>query len=163
MIGGGVTAAERKVLAKMHWAGDRERTAQTEPDALPLIRTSKDLDAFLLTYFGVRLPNVRVCADHSTPHEAFHHAYFAKSPIAVWKASRGLGGKSFTLSLLGLAEALTLRADVNVLGGSGEQSQRILESMAKLWAFPAAPRQFLRSDPGTKRTKIGRASCRERV
>lgn len=154
MIGGGVTAAERKVLAKMHWAGDRERTAQTEPDALPLIRTSKDLDAFLLTYFGVRLPNVRVCADHSTPHEAFHHAYFAKSPIAVWKASRGLGGKSFTLSLLGLAEALTLRADVNVLGGSGEQSQRILESMAKLWAFPAAPRQFLRSDPGTKRTTL---------
>lgn len=138
----------------MRWAGDREKAAAVEADALPLIRTSKDLDAFLLDYFGVRLPNVQVCPEHSTPHEAFHHAYFAKSPINVWKASRGMGGKSFTLSLLGLTEALTLRADVNVLGGSGEQSQRILESMGKLWGHPAAPRQFLQNDPGTKRTTL---------
>lgn len=146
--------SEDKVRSKMAWAVDRDKAAAEEPDALPVIRTGKDLDRFLLDYFGVRLPSVKVCPEHSTPHEAFHSAYFAQSPIAVWKASRGLGGKSFTLSLLGLAEALTLRADVNVLGGSGEQSQRILESMAKLWAFPAAPRQFLKSDPGTRKTVL---------
>jgi hypothetical protein len=138
----------------MAWAIDRDRAAAAEPDALPVIRTSKDLDRFLLDYFGVRLPSVRVCPEHSTPHAAFHAAYFAKHPISVWKASRGLGGKSFTLSLLGLVEALTLRADVNVLGGSGEQSQRILESMTKLWAAPAAPRQFLKNDPGTRKTVL---------
>ena len=149
------TGAERKVLDRMKWAGDRDAVAAAaEPDALPVIRTSKDLDAFLWDYFGIRLPSVQVCPEHSTPHAAFHHAYFAKSPICVWKASRGLGGKSFTLSLLGLTEALTLRADVNVLGGSGEQSQRILESMGKLWAVPSAPRQFLRSDPGTRKTTL---------
>jgi hypothetical protein len=147
-------SAEQKVLAKMFWAVDREAAAQAEPDSLPVIRTGKDLDAFLLDYFGIRLPNVRVCPNHSTPHRAFHAAYFAESPIAVWKASRGMGGKSFTLSLLGLAEALTLRADVNVLGGSGEQSQRILESMGKLWAVPQAPRQFLRTDPGSRKTVL---------
>lgn len=138
----------------MIWAADRDRASQVEPDALPVIHNGKDLDAFLLDYFGIRLPNVQVCPNHSTPHAAFHAAYFGKAPIAVWKASRGMGGKSFTLSLLGLAEALTLRADVNVLGGSGEQSQRILESMAKLWAFPQAPRQFLLSDPGTRKTSL---------
>lgn len=148
------TAAEERVLAKMAWAIDRERAAAAEPDALPVIRDGRDLDAFLLDYFGIRLPNRSVCHGHATPHAAFHAAYFAKDPIIVWKASRGFGGKSYTLSLLGLTEALTLRADVAVLGGSGEQSQRILESMAKLWAFPAAPRQFLRSDPGTKRTTL---------
>lgn len=147
-------SAEQFVLGKMTWAVDREAAAQAEPDALPVIRTGQDLDDFLLDYFGVRLPNVQVCANHSTPHAAFHAAYFAESPIMVWKASRGLGGKSFTLSLLGLTEALTLRADVNVLGGSGEQSQRILESMGKLWAYPAAPRQFLTSDPGTRKTAL---------
>lgn len=150
MLAGG----ENRVLAKMAWAIDREQAAAAEPDALPVIRTSKDLDAFLLDYFGIRLPSVQVCPGHSTPHEAFHSAYFAKAPISVWKASRGMGGKSFTLSLLGLVEALTLRADVNVLGGSGEQSQRILESMTKLWAAPSAPRQFLQSDPGSRKTVL---------
>lgn len=145
---------EQRLLGKMRWAGDRDAAVAAEPDSLPVIRTAKDLDRFLLDYFGVRLPAVQVCAEHSTPHSAFHAAYFAASPIAVWKASRGFGGKSFTLSLLGLTEALTLRADVNVLGGSGEQSQRILESMAKLWAWPAAPRQFLRTDPGSRKTVL---------
>lgn len=147
-------SAEEFVRGKMTWAVDREAAARSEPDALPVIRTSQDLDAFLLDYFGVRLPNVQVCANHSTPHAAFHAAYFAQAPIMVWKASRGLGGKSFTLSLLGVVEALTLRADVNVLGGSGEQSQRILESMAKLWGCPTAPRQFLTSEPGTRKTSL---------
>lgn len=146
--------AEQRILSKMIWAVDREAAAQAEPDSLPVIRTGADLDAFLLDYFGIRLPNVQACPEHSTPHRAFHAAYFGESPISVWKASRGMGGKSFTLSLLGLTEALTLRADVNVLGGSGEQSQRILESMTKLWAAPQAPRQFLSSDPGSRKTTL---------
>jgi hypothetical protein len=70
------------------------------------------------------------------------------------KASRGLGGKSFTLSLLGMVEATTLRADVNVLGGSGEQSQRVLEAMDKLWQHPSAPRELLASDPARRETKL---------
>jgi hypothetical protein len=44
----------------------------------------------------------------------------------VWKASRGFGGKSFMLALLGLTEALTLGCDVNILGGSGEQSSNVI-------------------------------------
>lgn len=121
---------------------------------LPVIQTDDDLDQFLKDFFGIRLPNVQVCPTHTTPWVAFHHAYFAKTPVSVWKASRGFGGKSFTLALLGLTEALTLRADVNVLGGSGEQSKRVLEAMVKLWAAPTAPRHVLLSDPGSIRTRL---------
>lgn len=124
----------------------------TDDLELPVITTPDDLDAFLLAYFGVRLPAVAVCEHHVSPREAFHHAYFAKTPVSVWKASRGFGGKSFTLALLGLTEALTLRADVNVLGGSGEQSKRVLEAMVKLWAVPTAPRHVLSADPGSQKT-----------
>lgn len=118
------------------------------------IRTEAQLAAYLLDTYGVVLPDVQVCPTHSTPWRAFKEAYFAEAPVSVWKASRGFGGKSFTLSLLGLVEATTLSADVNVLGGSGEQSQRVLQAMDKLWAMPAAPRALLKSDPAKRETNF---------
>ena len=66
--------------------------------------------------------------------------------MSVWKASRGLGGKSFLLSILACTEAATLAADVNILGGSGEQAKRVIEHMQKLWANPSAPRSLLASE-----------------
>lgn len=100
------------------------------------------------------MPNLRCCSNHRTPWEAFHDAYFARSPVAVWKASRGFGGKSFTLALLALTEALTMKADVNVLGGSGEQSKRVLESIESLWNTPNAPRDHLVGEPNGQRQKL---------
>lgn len=114
------------------------------------ILTEADLAAFLWLAWGVRIPDRACCPGHSTPWRAFVDAYFARAPVAVWKASRGLGGKTFLLALLGLTEAATLKADVTILGGSGAQSERVVESMTKLWSHPNAPRKLLRSDP-TKR------------
>lgn len=121
---------------------------------LPTIRDGADLDAFLWDYFGVKLPTHSCCPEHTPVREAFHNAYFAQAPVAVWKASRGFGGKSFTLALLAIVEALTLRADVNVLGGSGEQAKRVLENSVKLWAHPNAPRDFLNGDPGSQKQTL---------
>jgi len=42
--------------------------------------------------------------------------------MSVWKGSRGLAGKTFLMALLTLVEGLTLKIDVNLLGGSGGQS-----------------------------------------
>lgn len=64
---------------------------------------------------------------HVAPFTAFADAYFARSDISVWKASRGLGGKSFLLALLTLTEMITLGASTRVLGGSGKQSQNVHE------------------------------------
>ena len=58
------------------------------------------------------------------------------------------------LALLGLTEALTLKADVNILGGSGEQSRRVHEAMARLWSAPGAPLELLKSEPGKRETKL---------
>jgi hypothetical protein len=110
------------------------------------IKDEESLRQFVRLAFGVEIPDKQVCAKHSTPWRAFADAYFARSPVAVWKASRGFGGKSYLLSLLGLTEALTLKADVNVLGGSGEQARRVLEHMGRFWNYDDAPRMMLMND-----------------
>lgn len=122
--------------------------------ALPTIVTDADLDAFLLVHLGVVLPNVQVCQHHSTPWRAFHEAYFGRTEVSVWKASRGFGGKTFTLGLLAFVEAVTLRADVNVLGGSGVQSKRVLEHISAFWENPKAPRWCLPGSPNSQVQKL---------
>lgn len=82
--------------------------------------------------FKVRIPDTQVCPNHSTPFRAFADAYFARFGVTVWKASRGLGGKSYLLALLGHCEANVLAADVTILGGSGEQALRVIEYLQKL-------------------------------
>lgn len=112
---------------------------------LPL-KTDRELSMFVDVAFGVRIPDRAICPGHCSPWAAFRDAYFARDPVAVWKASRGFGGKSFLLSALSLTEAVTLRADVNLLGGSGQQSERVLEAMSKLWHYEGAPRRLLVGD-----------------
>lgn len=112
---------------------------------LPIV-TEQHLAEFVWLAFGVQIPNKQICANHSTPWRAFSDAYFARDPVTVWKASRGLAGKTFLLALLSLTEALTLKADVSLLGGSGEQSKRALECMADFWQHPDAPRYLMASE-----------------
>ena len=92
----------------------------------------EELKAYLWDRFRIRIPDTHVCEHHTTPFRAFADAYFARYSVTVWKASRGLGGKSFLLALLGHCEADTLRAEVTILGGSGEQALRVLEYLQKL-------------------------------
>lgn len=114
----------------------------------------EELRLFVAKAWGVHIPDVRMCPNHTTPWRAFADAYFARSPVSVWKASRGFGGKSYLLALLALTEAVTLKADVNVLGGSGEQSARVLAYMVKFWAHESAPRDLLASDPSKRETRL---------
>jgi hypothetical protein len=118
------------------------------------IHNETDLREFVRLAWGVTFPDVQVCESHSTPWRAFADAYFARSPVSVWKGSRGFGGKSFTLAVLGLTEAVTLKANVNLLGGSGEQSRRVHEHMQALWQSPSAPRQLMGSDPSKLETRL---------
>jgi len=109
------------------------------------IRTEDSLREFIRVSFGVLVPDQKICGDHTTPWQAFCDAYFARYHVSIWKASRGFGGKSFLLALLGLVEAVTLGADVNVLGASGEQSGRVLSHMQSFWNYKNAPRNLLTS------------------
>jgi len=118
------------------------------------ITNEEYLKKFILLAFGVKVPDVQVCPNHSTPWRAFCDSYFCRSPVSVWKASRGFGGKSFLLALLGLTEAITLKADVNILGGSGEQANRVHEYMRRFWDYRGAPKNLLASDPSRRETSL---------
>ena len=109
--------------------------------------TDRDLLAFVEETFGVHIPAVACCPEHVAPAQAFCDAYFSRASVAVWKASRGFGGKSTLLALLALTEAITLQADVTVLGGSAQQSERVLEVMTRLWRAPKAPARPPRQSP----------------
>ena len=62
------------------------------------IRTEATLKAFVYYAWGVRIPDVKVCLNHTTPWRAFADSYFANYPTTVWMASRGLGGKTYLMS-----------------------------------------------------------------
>lgn len=121
---------------------------------IPRPRTDEELAEFLLDTLGVVLPSTSVCPGHSNPFAAFCDAFFARSPVTVWKASRGFGGKTFMMAALAFAESITLRASVSILGGSGEQAIRVHEYLRDFWRKPHAPISVLSSDPAGKRTSL---------
>lgn len=126
----------------------------SDDDQKQIITTDEELLDFVETVWGVHIPAVQVCEHHVAPARAFCDAYFARSPVSVWHGSRGFAGKSFLLALLSLTEAVTLKADVNLLGGSGEQSKRILTYMDEFWKSINAPREILASDPTSRQTRL---------
>jgi hypothetical protein len=121
----------------------------TKEGAVPCPRTDDELHDAIIKYFGVNIPRRAICKNHVAPFTAFADAFFARQHMAVWKASRGFGGKSMLLALLALAEAVFIGAQVNLLGGSGEQSERVLnymngEEMPEcFWGAPDAPRHMI--------------------
>jgi hypothetical protein len=121
---------------------------------IPRPQTREELAEALYDLLGLRIPNQAVCSGHSSPWDAFCNAFFAETPWAVWKAARGLGGKSFMLAVLAWMESVTLRASVSVLGGSGEQSARVHEYLRQFWMRPQAPYEALSGDPSSHKTRL---------
>lgn len=122
--------------------------------SIPQPRTDDELLALLETYLGIRLSRVGCCAGHTAPAQAFCDAYFARSPWMVWKAARGVGGKSYMLAALAWMESVTLRASVSVLGGSGAQSKRVQDYVTAFWLRPNVPHNALKGDPTAIKTHL---------
>lgn len=119
------------------------------------LHTEDELKRFVNTLFGITIPDTVVVPGHTTPWRAFADAYFARSSIAVWVASRGFGGKSFLLALLGLTEALTWDANVKILGGSGAQSRNVQNYISTdFYNRPLAPRSMWRGAPLTELSRF---------
>lgn len=109
-------------------------------------RLPQDDDELWWTVFGLwgyRIPRTPVCPGHVAPFTAFADAYFARYPSMVWKASRGLGGKSRTLAILGLTEAALLSIEVTILGGSYAQSKNVHDATKEAWDWHAAPKHLI--------------------
>ena len=93
------------------------------------------------------------------PAQAFCDALRARASVALWIASRGFGGKTFLLALLAAANAILFETDVIILGGSGQQSLRVVEHLHRLWAAGQAPvptKNLIRTVCVTDRAVLGR-------
>lgn len=120
------------------------------PQQFVINRLPQDDDELWWTVYGLwgyRIPRQRVCKGHIAPFEAFAEAFFAREPAAVWKASRGLGGKSRTLAILGLTESVLHGCEVTILGGSSAQSTNVHDATKEAWSWHAAPRHLLDRPP----------------
>lgn len=133
---------------------DQATSSTSRQLSIPKPRNDDELKEFLAQRLGVVLPSRSVCKGHSNPFAAFSDAFFAKTPVTIWIASRGFGGKTYNMGSLAFAEAVTLRADVTLLGGSGEQSERVHEYLKDFWERPNAPVAALASDASAKRSKL---------
>ena len=115
------------------WINTADKDPESRQSLLNLVlqspKTDEELWWWVTSVLGLELPMRAHCKNHSAPFTAFANAFFAREVMSIWKASRGFGGKSVLLSALGCAESITLGAAVSLLGGSGEQSQRIHEYM----------------------------------
>lgn len=113
--------------------------------------TDDELWTVVNQMWGVVLPR-HTCGNpgHTAPFQAFADAYFARNgSIVLWHGSRGLSGKSYMLSILGLTEAFILGADVNLLGGSLAQSTNIHEHMRMAMDSPHSPRFMIETESQT--------------
>ena len=109
--------------------------------------TDGDVLAWIEATFGVRIPAVACCPGHVAPAQAFCDALRARDQVALWIASRAFGGKTFLLALLAAANAILFETDVIILGGSGQQSLRVVEHLHRLWAAGQVPPAWLASAP----------------
>jgi hypothetical protein len=95
--------------------------------------------------WGVELPRLKVCPDHTAPFDAFAEAYFGNDfNWVLWYGSRGTG-KSYMLALLALHKAAMLEINVTLLGGSMAQSQNVHEHVENLLLYHNAPRHVVQS------------------
>ena len=122
-----------------------KRSTITHHFVLP-IRTEETLCEYVRISQCLHIPDRQMCSTHSTPWRAYCDAYFSRHPVMIWKASRGLGGKSMLLASLAKVKAETQVSDVSILGGSGEQSKRVLDALSEFWKHENAPRSMLNGE-----------------
>lgn len=126
------------------------------------LANAKELAEWVHDVLGIQIAAKKCCAAHQAPLDAFAASYFAEEAVVVWKASRGLGGKTVLLAALSLTEALTLGASVVLLGGSGEQSTRVHDYISghdtnlpnAFWGCPMSPQHLIDGEPTMRRTAL---------
>ena len=105
---------------------DRFLFLNDEGEAVPFVppRDKWELQYLMYLLFGMVISGTKVCPEHCAPLDALAASYFAEAPVVIWKASRGFGGKTTQLAGMAMLE-LMMGANINILGGSGRQSQRV--------------------------------------
>jgi len=109
-------------------------------------RTDSELYEVVKAFWGVTIPMDKHCPHHQAPFSAFADAFFAREPQVLVKGSRGLSGKSQMMAVLGITQAVILGTEINIVGGSEQQSRNVLEHIRRAWLHHGAPKQMIRKD-----------------
>ena len=96
--------------------------------------------------FNIQVPRHQVCDCCCAPFDALSHAFFAKSPVALWVGGRGTG-KTLMLALLCSLEMVNLEVNCKLIAGSKDQADLVVRYLrredaditGKLWDSPTAP------------------------
>lgn len=89
------------------------------------IKTDEELLAFVKYHFKIHIPYQPVCEDHQSPGQAFCDAFFNRTPMALWWASRA-SFKSFGTGLLTVLDTLRYdQCETTILAGSEEQGRQV--------------------------------------
>ena len=123
-------------------------------------RTEEELWYLTQALWGHKIPRTKVCPDHDAPFDAFVTSYFSREPQILIHGSRGLAGKSRLLSILGLTKAAILGSEVNIVGGSLNQSQNIHDTMRDAWESTYAPKYLLKTEGATRITLTNKSTIR---
>lgn len=102
-------------------------------------RDDDELHSLVYALWGVSIPQYKVCEEHAAPFDWFSDCFFRRVPLGVALGSRGLSGKSYAMSALGLTTAVVLGCDVNLLGGSYAQSLNLHKHMSAAWDWHNSP------------------------
>jgi hypothetical protein len=96
--------------------------------------TKKDLKNYVKVFLGIDIPDKKICPEHNSPMEYLWHSFFAdfatqkriNADAVVW-ANRS-GGKTKLAAVATLLDCVFKpNCQVRILGGSGEQSNRMYE------------------------------------
>jgi hypothetical protein len=99
----------------------------------------EDLLDFVEVFWGVHIPRVKVCPEHTPPAEYIVAAFFEEILDCVCWANRS-GGKTFNGALVTwLDSVFKSGCETKILGGSGEQSLRMYEHMKSFITPPFQP------------------------
>ena len=112
--------------------------------------TDDELYELVKALWGITIPRHKVCADHDAPFDAFADAYFNRMPQILIHGSRGLCGKSRLMCILGLTKAAVLGSDVNIVGGSLNQSINIHNTIRDAWEHDHAPKYLIKEETATR-------------
>ena len=101
-------------------------------------RSKEHLALYCAFILGVKVPDPAICPGHKSPLDALWDAYADEEYFLIWHAMRG-SGKTLLLAVLAHLESkFKPYCGTTILGGSLEQSQKVVAYSDQLWARPGA-------------------------
>ncbi len=113
---------------------------------------------WLRQFYGLTFPTRACCQEHTATFKILADAFFARHPVTVVKGSRGLAGKSLLFGVAGSLRAALKHHEVNIFGGSGEQSKNVQKYLTGahpkmgglMWDHARAPRHLISGTTATE-------------